>query len=147
MRSSVIGLTAFLAVVELFALQAILPTLAHHYKSPPPRWVSLSMQARWAWGSGRFSSASRARRSIGGWGFLSALRCCRSRPHFSPAPHFVYLVFLPSILTTLLAGAAVRRFGTRASLCAGIGIAGLGLPMLLATALVPVLVGLALIAL
>jgi YNFM family putative membrane transporter len=60
---------------------------------------------------------------------------------------FVYLVFLPSILTTLLAGAAVRRFGTRASLCASIGTAGLGLPMLLATALVPVLVGLALIAL
>src|SRR3954452_16624561 len=32
MRSSVIGLTAFLTVVDLFAIQAILPTLAQHYK-------------------------------------------------------------------------------------------------------------------
>src|SRR3954464_15947461 len=32
MRSSVIGLTAFLTVVNLFAIQAILPTLAQHYK-------------------------------------------------------------------------------------------------------------------
>ena len=38
----------------------------------------------------------------------------------------VYLVFLPSIFTTLLAGAAVRRFGTRFSLCSGIVIAGAG---------------------
>jgi predicted MFS family arabinose efflux permease len=58
----------------------------------------------------------------------------------------VYLVFLPSIFTTLLAGAAVRRFGTRFSLCSGIVIAGAGVPMLLASHLVPVLIGLALIA-
>jgi predicted MFS family arabinose efflux permease len=60
---------------------------------------------------------------------------------------FVYLVFLPSIFTTLLAGAAVRHFGTRFSLCCGILIAGAGLPMLLASYLAPVLIGLALIAL
>jgi YNFM family putative membrane transporter len=60
---------------------------------------------------------------------------------------FVYLVFLPSIFTTLLAGSAVRRFGTRLSLCAGILIAGAGLPMLVANQLTPVLIGLALIAL
>jgi predicted MFS family arabinose efflux permease len=58
----------------------------------------------------------------------------------------VYLVFLPSIFTTWLAGAAAKRFGTRASLCCGIAIAGAGLPMLLASNLAFVLVGLALIA-
>jgi predicted MFS family arabinose efflux permease len=60
---------------------------------------------------------------------------------------FVYLVFLPSIFTTVLAGAAVRRFGIRVSLFSGIVIAGAGLPMLLASQLAPVLIGLALIAL
>src|SRR3954454_7923120 len=60
---------------------------------------------------------------------------------------FVYLLFLPSIFTTLLAGSAVRRFGTRLSLCAGILIAGAGLPMLVANQLTAVLIGLALIAL
>jgi predicted MFS family arabinose efflux permease len=34
-RSLVIGLTAFLTLVDLFAAQAILPTLAHHYHVPP----------------------------------------------------------------------------------------------------------------
>jgi MFS family permease len=58
----------------------------------------------------------------------------------------VYLMFLPSIFTTLWAGAAVKRFGMRASLCCGIAIAGTGLPMLLAGNLAFVLVGLALIA-
>jgi predicted MFS family arabinose efflux permease len=44
-------------------------------------------------------------------------------------------------------GAAVRRFGTRVSLFSAIVIAGAGLPMLLASQLAPVLIGLALIAL
>ena len=55
---------------------------------------------------------------------------------------FVYLVFLPSIFTTVLAGAAVRRFGTRVSLFSGMVIAGVGLLMLLASQLAPVLIGL-----
>jgi YNFM family putative membrane transporter len=60
---------------------------------------------------------------------------------------FVYLVFLPSIATTLLAGAAVRQFGTRLSLAIGVVIAATGLPLLLWSSLGPVLLGLALIAL
>src|SRR4051812_47978139 len=35
LRSIVIGLTAFLTVVDLFATQAILPTLARHYNVTP----------------------------------------------------------------------------------------------------------------
>src|SRR5579871_5285340 len=35
LRSVVIGLTAFLTVVDLFATQAILPSLARHYQVAP----------------------------------------------------------------------------------------------------------------
>src|SRR6201995_3104751 len=35
LRSIVIGLTAFLTVVDLFATQAILPSLAKHYQVAP----------------------------------------------------------------------------------------------------------------
>lgn len=57
----------------------------------------------------------------------------------------VYLVFLPSILTTPLAGRAVRRFGTRPTIWAGFGLAAAGLPLLLATELAGLLLGLALV--
>ena len=71
------------------------------------------------------------------------------RPPLSLAPMslgFVYFVFLPSILTTPLAGAAVARFGTRPTLRGALGLAALGLPLLLAPALPAVLLGLALVA-
>jgi predicted MFS family arabinose efflux permease len=57
----------------------------------------------------------------------------------------VYLVFLPSILSTPLAGRAVARFGTRPSLRAGLAVAALGLPLLLAHSLALVLAGLCLV--
>jgi predicted MFS family arabinose efflux permease len=59
---------------------------------------------------------------------------------------FVYFVFLPSVLTTPLAGRAVQRFGTRPTLWGAIAVAGLGLPLLLASSLAPVLGGMALVA-
>jgi predicted MFS family arabinose efflux permease len=58
---------------------------------------------------------------------------------------FVYVVFLPSIATTLAAGAAARRFGVRATLWAGLGVALVGLPLLVVPSLPAVLAGLALI--
>ena len=57
---------------------------------------------------------------------------------------FVYFVFLPSIFTTPLAGAAVKRFGTQATLWAGLIAAGLGLPLLVAPSLLAVLIGMVL---
>jgi len=57
----------------------------------------------------------------------------------------VYFVFLPSILTTPLAGRAVQAFGTRPTFWAAIGLAGIGLPLLLTPKLPLVLAGLALI--
>ena len=44
---------------------------------------------------------------------------------------FVYFVFLPSIVTTPLAGRAVQWFGTRPTMWASLGLAGVGLPLLL----------------
>jgi predicted MFS family arabinose efflux permease len=59
---------------------------------------------------------------------------------------FVYLVFLPSIVTTPLAGKAVARWGARPALTGALAIAGLGLPLLLSGTLTPVILGLGLIA-
>jgi predicted MFS family arabinose efflux permease len=58
---------------------------------------------------------------------------------------FVYCVFLPSIVTTPLAGRAVRWLGTRASLWSGLGLALAGLPLLVLTSLPAVLVGMVLV--
>jgi MFS transporter, YNFM family, putative membrane transport protein len=54
---------------------------------------------------------------------------------------FVYLVFLPSVVTTLLAGRAVHRYGTRPTLWASLALAGAGLPLLLLPNLAAVLLG------
>lgn len=58
---------------------------------------------------------------------------------------FVYLVFLPSILTTPLAGRAVERIGTQPTLWGALAFAAVGLPLLLQAHLVAVLAGLALV--
>ena len=55
----------------------------------------------------------------------------------------VYFVFAPSLVTTLLAGRAVARYGTRRAFVAALAVAGVGLPLLLAEQLVAVIVGLA----
>jgi MFS transporter, YNFM family, putative membrane transport protein len=58
---------------------------------------------------------------------------------------FVYFVFVPSIFTTPLAGAAVQRLGIQPALWAGLGMAGIGLPLLVTPWLPAVLVGMALL--
>jgi predicted MFS family arabinose efflux permease len=58
---------------------------------------------------------------------------------------FVYFVFAPSIVTTLLAGSAVARFGARASIRGALALAALGLPLLLSTHLTAVLGGMVLV--
>jgi MFS transporter, YNFM family, putative membrane transport protein len=58
---------------------------------------------------------------------------------------FVYLVFLPSIVTTPFAGHAVRHFGTQPTFWAALAFAGFGLPLLLSSYLPAVIFGLMLI--
>jgi predicted MFS family arabinose efflux permease len=57
----------------------------------------------------------------------------------------VYFVFLPSIVTTPFAGAAVHRFGTRPTFWSALALAGLGLPLLLVPSVLAVIIGLMLI--
>jgi YNFM family putative membrane transporter len=58
---------------------------------------------------------------------------------------FVYFVFLPSVVTTPLAGPVARRFGARLTGAAALLFAALGLPLLLSPTLFAVLLGLVLI--
>jgi MFS transporter, YNFM family, putative membrane transport protein len=57
----------------------------------------------------------------------------------------VYLVFLPSVATTPLAGCLVRRVGTRTALWGALAVAAAGLPLLLAPSLPALLAGLVLV--
>ena len=59
---------------------------------------------------------------------------------------FVYFVFLPSVLTTPLAGRTAHRFGTRKTIWGSTAVAAAGLPLLLLPSLAAVMGGLALIA-
>jgi predicted MFS family arabinose efflux permease len=58
---------------------------------------------------------------------------------------FAYFAFLPSIVTTPLAGRAAPRFGPRRTFWGALGVAGLGLPLLLLPSLAAVMAGLALV--
>jgi predicted MFS family arabinose efflux permease len=57
----------------------------------------------------------------------------------------VYFVFAPSMVTTPLAGKVANRFGPRPTFWGSLGLAGLGLPLLLSPSLPPVLLGLVLV--
>jgi hypothetical protein len=57
----------------------------------------------------------------------------------------IYFVFLPSILTTPLAGRAVKRFGTRATFWGALAVAAFGLPLMLSSSLAAVLAGMVLV--
>jgi len=58
---------------------------------------------------------------------------------------FVYFVFLPSILLTPLAAGIVGRWGVRSALWTGLGVAAVGLPLLLSPVLAGVLLGMVLV--
>lgn len=71
------------------------------------------------------------------------------RPPLGLAPMslgLVHLVFLPSLLTTPLAAALVARLGVRPALRGALLVAALGLPLLLASSLPPLLLGLVVVA-
>jgi MFS transporter, YNFM family, putative membrane transport protein len=58
---------------------------------------------------------------------------------------FVYFVFLPSVVTTLMAGNAVARFGTRPAIWGALAVAAAGLPLMLSSHLAEVLTGMVLV--
>jgi predicted MFS family arabinose efflux permease len=57
----------------------------------------------------------------------------------------VYLVFLPSMVTTPIAGRIANRFGPRPAFWCSLGLAGLGLPLVLIPNLPAIVVGLTLL--
>jgi predicted MFS family arabinose efflux permease len=57
----------------------------------------------------------------------------------------VYFVFLPSMITTPLAGRIATRYGARMSFVASLGLSILGLPLLLAPTLPPIAAGLVIV--
>ncbi|TCU78714.1 putative MFS family arabinose efflux permease [Bradyrhizobium sp. R2.2-H] len=57
----------------------------------------------------------------------------------------VYFVFLPSVVTTLLAGKVAAWLGTRPTIWSALAVAGLGLPLMLAPHLGTVLAGMVLV--
>jgi predicted MFS family arabinose efflux permease len=70
-------------------------------------------------------------------------------PPFSLDPMalgLVYLVFLPAVVTTPLAGRLVARIGARRTLAVGLGLSILALPALLGASLPAMLAGLAVVA-
>ena len=70
------------------------------------------------------------------------------RPPLSLGPMelgLVYFVFLPSVVTTPLAGQVVHRFGTRPTLWGSLSLAGAGLLLLLLPSLAAVLLGMVLV--
>jgi predicted MFS family arabinose efflux permease len=70
----------------------------------------------------------------------------RSPLSLSPmALGFVYFVFLPSLVTTVLAGYAVQRAGTQWTIWGSFLLAGLGLPLLLVPRIPAVLDGMVLV--
>jgi MFS transporter, YNFM family, putative membrane transport protein len=58
---------------------------------------------------------------------------------------FVFLVFFPSMITTPLAGAAVRKHGPGAAAASGLGIAIIGLALMLVPMLASVIAGMTLV--
>jgi MFS transporter, YNFM family, putative membrane transport protein len=58
---------------------------------------------------------------------------------------FVYFVFVPSIVTTLLAGPAVARFGARSAIWGALAVATIGLPLMLSSHLSEVVIGMVLV--
>jgi len=57
----------------------------------------------------------------------------------------VYFVFLPAVVTTLLAGKAVARFGTRPAIWGALSVAAIGLPLMLSSHLAEVLAGMVMV--
>jgi predicted MFS family arabinose efflux permease len=58
---------------------------------------------------------------------------------------FVYFVFAPSIVTTLMAGTVAARVGTQPTVWGALGVAALGLPLMLSSHLPEVLIGMVLV--
>lgn len=142
----------FVVFAGLNVAGALLAALALSRSAP---MAATAMQAGGAWSTLLGHWRQRGLRVSFGIGFLILFAfigvftyvnfvLARAPIALSPmALGFVYFVFLPSLFTTPLAGRAIARFGLQRSFRVSLAVAGLGLPLLLASQLVLVIVGLA----
>jgi predicted MFS family arabinose efflux permease len=149
-----LGLAANFYLFALLNLAGALLVYGTIERAPRMGVAAPMASARAAW---RLHLGNGALRAAFGIGFLilfafigtfTYVNFVLTRPPLSLSPMqlgFVYLVFLPSIVTTPFAGAVVRRLGTRPALWLGLALAGVGLPALVAPALAAVLIGLVLV--
>jgi predicted MFS family arabinose efflux permease len=133
------------AVLVYFTVARATPMAAvtHSERSPFATWVDLlrNKALRSAFGIGFFILFA----FIGTFTYVNFVLVADPFAIGMMSLGFVYFVFLPSIMTTPLAGRAVARFGTRGTLWGALAVAGAGLPLLLSSSLTPVLIGLALV--
>lgn len=80
LRSLVIGLTAFLTVVDLFATQAILPSLTRHYGVTPAAMGFAVNASTFGMAIASLVVGFFSRASTGGPASCSASRCWQSPP-------------------------------------------------------------------
>jgi len=125
-------------------------------RTPPMRQIDTSHAPAWASWFGHLGNPGL--RAAFGVGFLilfafigtfTYVNFVLAAPPFSVGMMMlgtVYFVFLPSVITTPLAGEVVARFGTRPTLWASFAVAAIGLPLLVTSSFAAVLLGLALVA-
>ena len=149
------GLAANFYIFALLNLAGgVLVSFSVHRATPIPSMAGSVSAPMTTW-----ASHLRNRRLLAGFGIgfcilfafigtFTYVNFVLTRPPLSLSPMqlgLVYFVFLPSIFTTPLAGRAVQRWGTRATLWGGLGIALAGLPLLVAADLEAVLIGMILV--
>jgi MFS transporter, YNFM family, putative membrane transport protein len=147
--------TNFHVFAALNLAGAVLVYFTIQRATPMPQGPSAAASALGVWASHLRNPPLRASFAIGFLilfafiGTFTYVNFVLVREPYSVGPMqlgFVYLVFLPSILTTPLAGALVDRIGTRPTLWTALTTAALGPPLLLQFDIATVLAGLALVA-
>jgi predicted MFS family arabinose efflux permease len=132
-RLIAIGTISFLTLVDLFAAQAIVPSLTVAYQVTAVRMGVAVNSCTAGMAVAGLVVAALSRRIDRGRGVHVSLL-------------LVYLVFLPSLGTPPLAGWTQSRIGTRTTVWLFLGVAVAGLPLTLLANLPSVLVGLTFVA-
>src|SRR5438034_8665178 len=120
-----------------------MPAIAMPARSPLPIWAEHSRNAplRASFGIGFLILFA----FIGTFTYVNFVLVREPLGLSRMAVGLVYFVFLPSIVTTPLAGRAVERFGTQPTFWGALSLAGAGLPLLLLPHLLAVIAGLTLV--
>jgi predicted MFS family arabinose efflux permease len=150
-----LGLAAYFYIFALLNLAGAALVYATIHRAPPMAVGAMKMRAPLTSWLDHLRNAKLRAAFVLGFCILFAfigtftyVNFVLASPPFALTPMtlgVVYFVFLPSVLTTPMAGRVVQRLGTRPALWASLGLAILGLPLLLGQSLPSVMAGLALV--